>query len=90
MVKQVVQLKNDVKTMSASEYPSAVKVGMLLRALVTFCFLKHLFTFNKTVLEAGKLITMQKLRIKACGTRGKVVDLAKNGKGSSSGEHEYV
>lgn len=27
MVKQVVQLKNDVNTLPASEYPQAVKVG---------------------------------------------------------------
>lgn len=27
MVKQVVQMKNDVNTMPASEYPSCVKVG---------------------------------------------------------------
>lgn len=27
MVKQVVQLKNDVNTLPASEYPNAVKVG---------------------------------------------------------------
>lgn len=29
MVKQVVQLKNDVNMLPASEYPSAVKVGCL-------------------------------------------------------------
>ncbi|XP_060922859.1 protein-tyrosine kinase 2-beta-like [Limanda limanda] len=35
MVKQVVQLKNDVSTLSASEYPSAVKVvGVTLRSLI--------------------------------------------------------
>lgn len=28
MVKQVVQLKNDVNTLPASEYPNAVKVGL--------------------------------------------------------------
>ncbi|XP_022066011.2 protein-tyrosine kinase 2-beta-like [Acanthochromis polyacanthus] len=35
MVKQVVQLKNDVKTLPASEYPHAVKaVGITLRSLI--------------------------------------------------------
>ncbi|XP_054598946.1 protein-tyrosine kinase 2-beta isoform X1 [Nothobranchius furzeri] len=35
MVKQVVQLKNDVSSMPASEYPSAVKsVGITLRSLI--------------------------------------------------------
>ncbi|XP_041637899.1 protein-tyrosine kinase 2-beta-like [Cheilinus undulatus] len=35
MVKQVVQLKNDVNTLSASEYPSAVKaVGITLKSLI--------------------------------------------------------
>lgn len=35
MVKQVVQLKNSVNTLPASEYPSAVKVvGMSLRSLI--------------------------------------------------------
>ncbi|XP_059183851.1 protein-tyrosine kinase 2-beta-like [Centropristis striata] len=35
MVKQVVQLKNDVNTLPASEYPSAVKtVGITLRSLI--------------------------------------------------------
>ncbi|KAJ4924445.1 hypothetical protein JOQ06_000685 [Pogonophryne albipinna] len=35
MVKQVVQLKNDVNTLSASEYPNAVKaVGITLRGLI--------------------------------------------------------
>ncbi|XP_069376620.1 protein-tyrosine kinase 2-beta-like isoform X3 [Paralichthys olivaceus] len=35
MVKQVVQLKNDISTLSASEYPSAVKaVGVTLRSLI--------------------------------------------------------
>lgn len=35
MVKQVVQLKNDVNTLPASEYPNAVKeVGMTLRSLI--------------------------------------------------------
>ncbi|XP_040888167.1 protein-tyrosine kinase 2-beta-like isoform X2 [Toxotes jaculatrix] len=35
MVKQVVQLKNDVNTLPASEYPSAVKaVGVTLRSLI--------------------------------------------------------
>uniref|UniRef100_A0A8C7Y503 non-specific protein-tyrosine kinase n=1 Tax=Oryzias sinensis TaxID=183150 RepID=A0A8C7Y503_9TELE len=35
MVKQVVQLKNDVKTLPASQYPNAVKtVGICLRSLI--------------------------------------------------------
>lgn len=35
MVKQVVQLKNDVNTLPASEYPNAVKtVGITLRSLI--------------------------------------------------------
>lgn len=38
MVKQVVQLKNDVNTQPASDYPNSVKVGQSLDGLVGSLF----------------------------------------------------
>lgn len=49
MVKQVVQLKNDVKTLPASQYPNAVKVAPSLRVLECF---KYLFMFLTASVDA--------------------------------------
>uniref|UniRef100_A0AAX7V6Z6 non-specific protein-tyrosine kinase n=1 Tax=Astatotilapia calliptera TaxID=8154 RepID=A0AAX7V6Z6_ASTCA len=61
MVKQVVQLKNDVNTLPASEYPNAVKVGLCY--LYTFFYLLLSIEGTKKLLNKDLAELINKMRL---------------------------
>uniref|UniRef100_A0A3Q2WXP2 non-specific protein-tyrosine kinase n=1 Tax=Haplochromis burtoni TaxID=8153 RepID=A0A3Q2WXP2_HAPBU len=61
MVKQVVQLKNDVNTLPSSEYPNAVKVGLCY--LYTFFYLLLSIEGTKKLLNKDLAELINKMRL---------------------------